>query len=141
MFYKSLCATGWYFLAIEIESIAMIISKRYFVLSDKFLIAPKNSYRQAILTKKMLSTNLKTVFFSRKQGATCRHRALLVASLGLFIVGCRRCREQNLKQKLLESTLLWKAQRPAPFVKRCFKALYEKTYDHRARNLLRICSF
>ena len=73
-------------MAIEIESIAMIISKRYFVLSDKFLIAPKNSYRQAILTKKMLSTNLKTVFFSRKQGATCRHRALLIASLGLFIV-------------------------------------------------------
>ena len=42
----------------EIESIATIISKRYFVSSDKFLIALKNSYRQAILTKKDVITKL-----------------------------------------------------------------------------------
>ena len=42
----------------EIESIATIISKRYFVSSDKFLIALKISYHQAILTKRDVITKL-----------------------------------------------------------------------------------
>ena len=44
----------------EIESIATIISKRYFVLSDKFLIAIKISYHQAILTKRLMQTSRST---------------------------------------------------------------------------------
>ena len=53
------------------------------------------------MPKKDVITKFENNFFSRKQEITVRHSPLAVAYLGLFVICCRRCREQNQKQKLL----------------------------------------
>ena len=61
------------------------------------------------------------IFFTRKQAIACRRRLLLIASLALFDVRCRRRREQNQKTKPLKHSAL----KGAHF----FKALYERSND------------
>ena len=109
-------STGSYFLAIEIESIARIISARYFVQSDSFLIALKNSYRQAILTKKMLSPNSKTFFQENKQWHVDIALCLLhLWDYLLFFVGGAGSKIKN---------------KSCYFVKHFIKVLYERNNDH-----------
>ena len=123
-----MCLTGWYFLAIDLENIATIMPKRYFV---SFLIALKNSCRQAILTRKILSPKSKTIFFqgNRQWRADIVVCLLHLRDCLLFVVGGVETKIKN--KSHFKALYFEKGNDQFLSQSSFFRVFYERTNDHR----------